>query len=134
MSVVFDLYLFDRDYIEKVKKKQKKDSGRFNQDDVDFEIGSVACRNSQRKQAIFFYTVNELMELLEAAYAVSADRFSRDQLLEPDHFPDDSGVGMVIELDSLYAGRFIEPDGEQLDFSSREELESHITGKTARAV
>ena len=131
MAVIFDLYLFTTKYIEKVKEdeKQRKDhSRRLDEGEVEYEIGTIACRNSLRTQPIFFYNVDELMGLIEAAYAVSNQSQAEEQRLGRDFFPDEAANLTIIELDTddPFAGRFIEPDGGVAEFSSRDELKEDL--------
>src|SRR3990172_12869916 len=123
MPVVFDLYLFTKHYIDKVKedeKERKAHSRRLDEGETEYEIGTVACRNSQRTQPIFFYNVDELIGLLEAAYAVSYQNEAEEQRVDEDAFPDEAASLTIIELDTdePFAGRFIEPDGETGEFKS----------------
>src|SRR3972149_10538066 len=102
MAVIFDLYLFTTEYIDKVKeneKQRKNHSRRLDEGEVEFEIGTIACRNSQRIQPIFFYNVDELMGLIEAAFAVSNQSQAEEQRLGRDAFPDEAANLTIIELD-----------------------------------
>lgn len=128
MSVLFDLFLFNKTYVDEIRKKEKQES-HHEDPEAELEIGAISCRHMDRKQPIFFYDVKELGELLEAGHAVGKDRDAHDQLIGTDAFPPDSVVPNMIELDKPVAGRFIDPDGKELVFASREELSAIVEGQ-----
>src|SRR3990172_5916265 len=100
MPVIFDLYLFTEDYIGKVKeneKQRKEHSRRLDEGETEYEMGPVGCRNSQRTQPIFFYNVDELIGLLEAAYAVSYQSEAEEQRVGEGAFPDEAANLTIIE-------------------------------------
>ena len=121
MTVIFDLYLFNENYVKEVRKKEAMEEHHHNVD-VELEIGAISCRNTERKQPIFFYDVEELAELLEAAYAIGKSRDAHEQLVGLDAFPPDSVVPTRIEMERPVAGKFIDPDGQEIDFGTRKEL------------
>ncbi len=131
MAVIFDLYLFTTEYLDQVKedeKQRKNHSRRLDEGEIEYEIGTVACRNSARTQPIFFYSLDELMGLLEAAYAVGSSTEPEEQRLREDIFPDEAAVLTVVEVekDDPFSGRFIEPDGGVSEFKSKDELKGQL--------
>ena len=121
MTGVFDLYLFNENYVKEIRKKEAMEEHHRNVD-VELEIGAISCRNTERKQPIFFYDVEELAELLEAAYAVGKSRDAHEQLVGLDAFPPDSVIPNRIEMERPVAGKFIDPDGQAIEFGTRTEL------------
>jgi len=133
MAVVFDLYLFTKEYVEKVKedeRERKAHSRRLDEGETEYEVGTVACRNSARTQPIFFYNMDELMGLIEAAFAVSKQNEAQEQNLGEDAFPDEAALLTIVEIDSdePLVGRFIDPDGGAAEFSSGDALREKIAG------
>lgn len=127
MAVIFDLYLFTEKYVEGVKsdERERKAHGRqLDEGETEYEIGTIACRNSARTQPIFFYNVDELMGLVESGFAVGKDSEAQEQEIGDDLIPDEAAARTIIEIDSdePLAGRFIEPDGQTSDFASGDEL------------
>ncbi len=126
MAVIFDLFLFNKKYVEQVREKEEledhhRDAG------VELEVGAVSCRNTDRKQPIFFYDADDLAELLEAGYAIGKGREANEQLVGLDAFPPESVVPFRIELDKPIAGRFVDPDGQETAFGTRKELKAVVT-------
>jgi len=128
MTVVFDLYLFNENYVKEIRKKEAMEEHHRNVD-VELEIGAISCRNTERKQPIFFYDVEELAELLEAAYAVGKSRDAHEQIVGVNTFPPDSVIPTRIELERPVAGKLIDPDGRVLDFGTRKELSAVVGGQ-----
>lgn len=131
MAVIFDLYLFTKDYVEKVKedeRESKSRSRRLDEGETEYEIGTVACRNSARTQPIFFYNVDELLGLLESGFAVSKENEAQEREIGEDLIPDEAAALTIVEIDSdePLAGRFIEPDGQTSDFASGDELREKL--------
>lgn len=125
MSVVFDLYLFTELYVEEMRKKEELENHRPDPD-VEQEVGAILCRNTGRQQPIFFYSVEELGELVEAGYAVGKALEPRSDKLGLDMFPPDSIIPTIIELDKPVAGRFIDQDGREKPFATRKELAAAV--------
>lgn len=132
MAVVFDLYLFNEKYVEEVREKEEAEDHHHNPD-IELEIGAISCRNTERTQPIFFYDVDELAELLEAAYAVGKTRDAHEQLVGLDAFPPDSVVPSRIEIERPVAGTFIDPDGQEIKFGTRKELGTVVTERLPRS-
>lgn len=128
MTVVFDLFLFNEHYVEEVRAKEMKESHREDPE-AEMELGAISCRNTERKQPIFFYDVDELGELLAAGYEIGKERDAKEQLVGTEAFPPDSVVPTMIELDKPVAGRFIDPDGKELHFGSRKDLGAVVKGQ-----
>ncbi len=128
MTVIFDLYLFNEKYVDEARKKEISES-HAPDPDVDLELGAISCRNTERKQPIFFYDVEELAELLEAAYAVGKSRDAHEQIVGVNAFPPDSVIPNRIELERPVAGKLIDPDGRVLDFGTRQELSAVVGGQ-----
>ncbi len=123
MTVFFDLYLFEKDYVEEIKKKEAQQKSGPSDKPIEFEIGATYCRNMTRTTPIFFYQLHELIGLLKAGYAVGASREPGEERLGAADMPDDS-VPITIELegDEPLKGRFVGPDGEAPQFESSSKL------------
>ncbi|KKL20653.1 hypothetical protein LCGC14_2453280 [marine sediment metagenome] len=129
MAVTFDLYLFTKEYIKATKKSERSKTFGGKQPEFDeVEVGAVYCRNSTRKTAIFFFDLEELIGLLDAGYAVGANKDPKEGKLGESEMPDDGSVPLTIELNNNkpLSGNFIEPDGQTHGFDSTEQLRIRI--------
>jgi len=130
MAVIFDVYLFTQEYVDKVKEdeRSKKHARRQPDGQVDYEIGSVACRNVQRTQPIFFYDLDELFGLFAAGFAIGSEVQIEGERIATSDFPADSVTKVLVEVDKddPLTGRFTGPDGQASEFGSREDLELQL--------